>query len=123
MGHYEMMDELRMWFRANAARLKAPPLSARLRRSETEDETLTTPLYSASFDLESGNFIAAFGVWATGDLSVIIMDKKTKKEVVIDDRRIEKAVDIGAIFDHYCHQIISGGPFSKYQYEATAADG
>ena len=43
------------------------------------------------------------------------MDNKTAEEVVVDDRRIEKPEHMYAVLEHYCDQMITGGPFVKYQ--------
>ena len=109
-----MLDELRVWFKANANRLKGEPICGTLRRSELEDETLTPPLYKGGFDLKSEKILAAFTVWGSGDVQVIIMDNETATELLIDDRRIDAPLDLHAILNHYCDQILANGPFTKY---------
>lgn len=120
MKNQEMIDEMRAWVRANAVTLRNAPVLGKLRRSEIEDETLTPPLYKAGFDLKSDKILAAFTVWGTGELQVIIMDNETAKELVIDDRFVERPRDIYPVFDHYCHQIMNGGPYTKYQNLKTS---
>ena len=115
MNNPEMIDEIRRWFRANAHKLRAAPVFAKLRRSEIEDETLgIETLYKGGFDVKRENILAAFTVWGSGELQVLIMDNETAQEVIIDDRKIEKPEDMGPIFEHYCNQIRNGGPFTKY---------
>ena len=111
-----MIDEIRRWYRANAHKLRDGPVFGKLRRSEVEDETLgIPPLYKGGFDVQNDATLAAFTVWGYGEMEIIIMDNKTAEEVVVDDRRIEKPEHMYAVLEHYCNQIITGGPFVKYQ--------
>ena len=108
-----MLDEFRLWFRANEKKLKGSPLFAKIRRSETEDETLTPPLYKGSVDLKTEDLLANFTVWGTGGLQVIIMSEKTGEELVVDDRQLLTPSEMRPLLDRYCEQIVNREDFTK----------
>lgn len=113
MSNELMLDEFRLWCRANKWKVKDAPVFVKIRRSEVEDETLTPPLYKASIDLKAEDIMASFTVWGTGDISVIIMDNHTAEELVVDDRHQQTPKDMHYILDHYTALILSQGPFLK----------
>ena len=109
----QLLEQFRSWYEANERKLKDPPLSAKIKRSEIEDGTLSPPLHKASIDLRTERILASFTVWGTNDLSVIIMSNDTAKELVVDDRHLRQSSELHSILDHYTNAIVNGGPFVR----------
>jgi hypothetical protein len=110
-----MLDEFRLWCKANDQKLKGEPVFAKTRRSEIEDETLTPPLYKAGIDLKTDDLLASFTVWGTGDVQIIIMDNETGKELIVDDRHLQSPPEMRRFLDYYTDLILTKGPFQKMQ--------
>ena len=108
-----MLDEFRLTIKEHWDKLKNEPVQAALTRSEVEDETLTPPLYKAGLELETEDLLGTFTVWGTGDLSVIIMNRHTGEEIVVDDRHLTTPKDMGPVLLHYFQLIEQGGQLSK----------
>ena len=112
MKNVEMLDELRRWFKANADRLRGDPVTAKLRRSETEDETLTPPLFKGGFDVQTDKILADFTVWGTGEVSVIMISSESGEHLIVEDRTIESAAELTSLLDYYTNLIVRDGPFT-----------
>ena len=107
----QMLEEFRLWARASQVTLAGEPIFGKTRRLETEDETLTPPLYKAGLDLKTKDILATFTVWGSGDVSVII--DRTGKELFVDDRCVNSLAEMRPLLDYYRDRIISGGPFER----------
>jgi len=94
--------------------LKGNSLRAVLKRAEIEDETLTPPLYKASLDLRTDEYLANFTVWASGETQVIIMSQETEEELIVDDRKLNDPEELRDLLSYYFEALKPRKKLEKY---------
>jgi len=109
-----MLEEFRLHVKNHWDMLKGNSLRAVLKRAEIEDETLTPPLYKASLDLRTDEYLASFTVWASGEAQVIIMSHETGEEIIVDDRTLKDPEELRDLLSYYFEALKPGKKLKKY---------
>jgi hypothetical protein len=64
----------------------------------------------AAIAVETQTTLASVTFWNQGDVEVITVDKATRKESILDDRKLTSSDNIESLLNGYFQQIFEHGP-------------
>jgi hypothetical protein len=98
------VQQLERWYAAHEEGL-APQCSVlRMNTLVSGDEMCG----KGGIDVETQTTLASVTFWNQGDVEVITVNKVTRKESILDDRKLTPADNIESLLNHYFQQIVEG---------------
>jgi len=96
------VQQLEKWYAAHEAGLARQCLVLRMNTLMPGDEMRG----KGGIDVETQTTLASVTVWNQGDVEVITVNKVTRKESILDDRKLTSADSIESLLNRYFQQIV-----------------
>lgn len=95
-----IVEQVQDWYRDNVERVE-PEVKSAIRSN------LVDPVRgSVTIELETPSVLGTITFWNTGMVAVLGLHKETKKDFILDDRKLNPEENLPALLDRYVHQIL-----------------
>jgi|ERR1700732_603627 len=99
------VEQVEKWYAAHEERLARKCSVLRINTLTPLDEMRG----KAAITVETQTTLASVAFWNQGDVTVLTVDRETRKESILDDRKLTPVDDIESLLDHYFQQIVEPG--------------
>jgi hypothetical protein len=96
------VKQVEKWYSAHEERLAPQCSILRIKTHEPLDEVRG----KAVIEVETQTTLAMVTFWNKGDMEVITIDKVTRTESILDDRKLTAADEIESLLNRYFQQIV-----------------
>src|SRR5260370_4679106 len=98
-----IVEQIEKWYSENGRRWSTHDAHSRIRLMEGADQIHGKVV----IELQTPHTVATITVWNKGDVEVLGVDKKSRKDWILDDRKLTAADDIAALLEGYFQEIIT----------------
>lgn len=98
-----IVEHVESWYGRHLDRLKTEWATTSIQSYESSDPSCG----KVEIRAESASIAATVTLWNSGNVTVLRLDLPTKRDSVIDDRKLSLAEDIELLLDSYFRQIAS----------------